>query len=117
MPASFASTDPESENRSHANPSRFSRVKNRSSEMSADRLWIETLDDLLAFEALRLTVGGARERQTDAPVRWGDAFEVFGGPAASVDNDWLVCPGFLIRRLNDAVTMEGRQGGDDRHAG
>lgn len=86
-------------------------------ETSADRLWIETLDDFLAFEALRLTVGGARERHTDAPVRLGDAFEISGRSHGPVDNDWLACPGFLIRRLNDSVTLDDRLGGDHRHAG
>lgn len=73
-------------------------------EVSASTLWIDGLDDFLAFETLRLTVAGGVPDGL-AALKLGGDFAVTMS-RDQVDNEWLTCPGFSIRRLTDRVTME-----------
>lgn len=75
----------------------------------AAHLPLESLDDFLAFEALRRAVpqvlsGSPPDTLASRLVPYF-AF----GPATDhpVDNEWLRCPGFRIRRLSDHITLEG----------
>ncbi|TFI58436.1 hypothetical protein E2493_09885 [Sphingomonas parva] len=73
-------------------------------EAAAAGMWIDTVDDFLAFEALRLAVGA------DAiPEQLALGFEFLPAAGTPVDNDWLVCPNFIVRRLGDSVTLEVRR--------
>jgi hypothetical protein len=90
IPASFASTDRESENRSNGNPSRFSEVRNRSNGNSGEEYhcrwsiaWPEheetqTIVGIDGVQALMLAMRNAhgallRRRERDAlDIRWLD---------------------------------------------
>jgi hypothetical protein len=77
-------------------------------EKSAAFLTIDTIDDFLAFEALRVTVAaglGAAGQTRVARVLQG-RFELLTEGADAVSNEWLDCPGFIVRRLDDSVTLE-----------
>jgi hypothetical protein len=77
-------------------------------ETSAASLSIETVDDFLAFEAIRLMVAGGR-LGADSGSRLSRALaERFEFTAADdrVSNEWLDCGGFRVRRLDDSVTLE-----------
>ncbi len=77
-------------------------------ETSAAYMEIETIDDFLAFEALRVMVaaglGASAESRLGRALR--GRFEMASEGAGAVSNDWLDCPGFLVRRLDDSVTLE-----------
>lgn len=79
-------------------------------EKQAATFWISTIDEFLAFEALRLAVAATGNTADDvhplvSHLRQGFAFRrADDGP---VDNDWLACRGFLVQRLGDHVTLEG----------
>jgi hypothetical protein len=77
-------------------------------ESHAANFWLECVDDFLAFEALRLIVA-AGELDTDlhptARYLVRD-FEFEPDSRLQVDNDWLACGGFTVRRKGDRVTMD-----------
>lgn len=77
-------------------------------EASAARLAIDTVDDFLAFEALRVTaaggLGSGMETRLTRALR--GRFELVTDDAEVVSNDWLDCPGFTVRRLDGSVTLE-----------
>lgn len=75
----------------------------------AANLYLETLDDFLAFEALRRAVPQiiAGAPNADALTkRLSDHFAFVSAPQDGVDNPWVRCAGFQIRRLSDHVTLE-----------
>lgn len=78
-------------------------------ESLAANLHLDTLDDFLAFEALRravpLIVSGAPASDT-LSKRLTKHFAFTAAPDDGVDNDWVRCAGFRIRRLSDHVTLE-----------
>jgi hypothetical protein len=78
-------------------------------ESLAANLHLDTLDDFLAFEALRravpLIVSGAPASDT-LSKRLAKHFAFTVAPDDGVDNDWVRCAGFRIRRLSDHVTLE-----------
>lgn len=82
-----------------------------SGEASASSLWIETLDDFLAFEALRLAIGADAPGAGLAALQLEKSFAVVAKDAIAVDNEWLACSGFTIRRLDDAATLETHHAG------
>jgi hypothetical protein len=75
--------------------------------LAAD-LRIENVDDFLAFEALRLTASFALAGGEDDPLsrRLSEHFSFEPAPDAPMDNLWLSCSGFRVRRLTDHVTLE-----------
>lgn len=79
-------------------------------ETSAAYMKIETIDDFLAFEALRVMVaaglGASGESRLARELR--GRFELVSDGAGYVCNEWLDCPGFLVKRLDDSVTLEVR---------
>lgn len=79
-------------------------------ETPAAHLAIETIDDFLAFEALRVMVAGGLGAggQSGLARRLDGRFELLSENADDVSNEWLDCPGFLVRRLDDSVTLEVR---------
>lgn len=93
-------------------PARVSRFLERRvppfGHKSAATLAIETMDDFLAFEALRVTVAGGLgpSAQTSLSRALHGRFELVSDGADAVSNDWLDCPGFIVRRLDDSVTLE-----------
>lgn len=80
-------------------------------ESLAMNLWLTDVDDFLAFEALRRAVPQVLAGATsDALTRRLTAhFDFAPTPDAGVDNDWLRCRGFKIRRRTDHVTVEGNR--------
>ncbi len=72
----------------------------------AGSLPIEGLDDFLAFEALRLMVGAGSGDGAELPRGLRDRFQFTASKSDGVNNDWLACPGFVVRRLDDTVGME-----------
>jgi len=98
-------------------PARVSRFLERRvppfGEKAAASLTIETIDDFLAFEALRVNIAGGlgAGAETKLTRALRGRFELVVESAAVVSNDWLDCPGFVVRRLDDSVTLEvGRAG-------
>jgi hypothetical protein len=77
-------------------------------QISAAAMAIETIDDFLAFEALRVLLAAGLGASADS--RLGRAlrgrFELVSDGADAVANDWLDCPGFTVRRLDDSITLE-----------
>lgn len=76
-------------------------------EISAASMDIETVDDFLAFEAMRMLVAGGLG--ADGRSRLARALEgrfelIF--TEDPVSNEWLECRGFLVRRVDDSVTLE-----------
>lgn len=95
-------------------PARLSRFLEKQvppfGQMRAAHVRIEDVEDFLAFEALRgLLAGGL-----DLPLSGRMAgmmtgrFELSAQGYGRVDNDWIECADFLIRRLDDSITVEGR---------
>jgi hypothetical protein len=77
-------------------------------EMTAAGFWVDDLDDFLAFEALRLAVpqmlaGAAQDALTRQLL---EHFEFAMAPGDPVDNAWLRCGGFRVRRKDQYVTLE-----------
>ncbi len=76
-------------------------------ETSAAFMRIDTVDDFLAFEAIRVMVAGGLD--IDGNSRLARAlkgrFELMGADDP-VSNDWLDCGGFRVRRLDDSITLE-----------
>jgi hypothetical protein len=77
-------------------------------ESLASNLHLETVDDFLAFEALRRAIPQVvTGTAPDALARGLTRHFVFTPmPDEAVDNEWLRCAGFRVRRLSDHVTME-----------
>ncbi len=77
------------------------------SGMSARDLTIDSLDDFLAFEALRRAVRGIAgyEPDDDLGRQLASRYEFEVGQAGLVDNDWITCENFRIRRT--APTLVG----------
>lgn len=92
-------------------PTKVSRFLERNvlpfCETSAASMSIETVDDFLAFEAIRIMVAGGLG--ADGRSRLAKALEGrFELTAAEdqVSNEWLECRGFRVRRLDDSITLE-----------
>lgn len=74
----------------------------------ASNFWIDTVDDFLAFETLRLSVlsadpeggGNAVADHLNKKFR----FDISGG--RGIDNAWLSCAGFTVTRLSDHITLK-----------
>jgi hypothetical protein len=77
-------------------------------ETSAAFMKIETIDDFLAFEALRVMVAAGLGAGGDSRLarELRGRFELVSDGAGDVSNEWLDCPGFLVKRLDDSVTLE-----------
>lgn len=76
-------------------------------ESSAATLYIEDLDDFLAFQALRLALPEALAGAAGTMLsrRLLEHFEFARDPENPVDNLWLKTGGFRIRRKSDHVTL------------
>lgn len=74
----------------------------------ASLLWIDDLDDFLAFEALRLTAPamGVGEIEGAIATALSEHFVVEPIPGSRVESDWLGCDDFEVRRLTDHITLE-----------
>lgn len=77
-------------------------------EGSAAHLPLDSLDDFLTFEALRRAVpnlvsGGVPDTLM---TRLAEHFAFEPAVGDPVDNEWLRCPGFRVRRLSDHVSLE-----------
>jgi hypothetical protein len=77
-------------------------------EVSAAHLTVETMDDFLAFEALRLLVAGGLGTDGDSTLAMAlrGRFELARDDAQDVSNDWLDCPAFIVKRLDGSVALE-----------
>lgn len=76
-------------------------------EAAADGFPIDTVDDFLAFEALRLAVlSGEGLNGTTLGAHLARHFRFRPLDGQRVDNPWLACAGFLAIRADDAVTLE-----------
>lgn len=78
----------------------------RFGETPASRLWIDTIDDFLAFEALRLVAHSRAEgKPHDTPLAALLAKHFTLAPIADavVDNDWLRCADFSVARRQDVT--------------
>jgi hypothetical protein len=92
-------------------PEQVSRFLERrvppSGTSDASSFWIDTVDDFLAFETLRLSIlteepdGGASKMAEHLANR----FRFNPAEGSSVDNAWLTCAGFTVTRLGDHVTL------------
>lgn len=76
-------------------------------ETTAASMRIETLDDFLAFEAIRMIVAGGLGADPDSRLAktLKGRFELAAFDEA-VSNEWLDCGGFHVRRLDDSITLE-----------
>ncbi|MBC2887720.1 hypothetical protein H7Q97_20290 [Ochrobactrum sp. CM-21-5] len=76
-------------------------------EASGASLAIETVDDFLAFEALRLLVAGGLGKDDNSSLATAlrDRFKFIRDDAQPISNDWLDCPGFIVKRL-DGIILE-----------
>ena len=77
-------------------------------ETTAAHFWIGDADDFLAFEALRLAVPQILAGETGDALarRLLKQFEFARAPDDPVDNEWLSCSGFRVRRKDDHKTLE-----------
>lgn len=71
-------------------------------------LAIDDLDDFLAFETLRQAVRGVARGELDDLLarRLAEHFDFDAGLNGAVDNVWLACDNFRIRRKSDHVSLE-----------
>jgi hypothetical protein len=76
-------------------------------ERFAANLYIDNLDDFLAFEALRLAAPEAiaGRRESALARRLLEHFELRGAPDDPVDNLWLRSAGFVVRRKEEPPSM------------
>lgn len=68
---------------------------------------IETVDDFLAFEAIRIMVAGGLGADTD--TRLAKALEgrfEFMTSDEVVSNEWLDCGCLHVKRLDDSITLK-----------
>ncbi|WP_247650450.1 Wadjet anti-phage system protein JetA family protein [Brucella sp. 458] len=74
-------------------------------EASGASLAIETVDDFLAFEALRLLVAGGLGKDDNSSLATAlrDRFKFIRDDAQPISNDWLDCPGFIVKRLGGII--------------
>ncbi|WP_342248962.1 Wadjet anti-phage system protein JetA family protein [Sphingomonas sp. OTU376] len=74
----------------------------------ASSFWIDSVDDFLAFETLRLSVLASDEAGGGNAVAnyLKSGFRFTRTDAAGVDNAWLSCAGFTVTRTADHVTIE-----------
>lgn len=79
-------------------------------QMRAAHVRIEDVEDFLAFEALRGLVAGGLNLPLSGRMAsmMNGRFELSAQGDGRVDNDWIECADFLIRRLDDSVTMESK---------
>ena len=77
-------------------------------ETQAASFWLESIDDFLAFEALRLVVAaGEADLQAHALTdHLARDFEFVADGGLNVDNRWIACRGFVVRRKGDRVTLD-----------
>lgn len=77
-------------------------------EKRAADIRIDTIDDFLAFEALRAFVAGglAQESSSRLGRLMRNRFEFLAEQGDAVSNPWLDCPGFRVRRLDNSITLE-----------
>ncbi|WP_420963846.1 Wadjet anti-phage system protein JetA family protein [Brucella sp. IR073] len=77
-------------------------------EISGASLTIETVDDFLAFEAVRLLVAGGLGMDDNSTLAMAlrGRFEFVRDDAQGVSNDWLDCPGFIVKRLDGSIALE-----------
>lgn len=75
-------------------------------ETRASSFWLESVDDFLAFEALRLAVAPIGAEAHPLVSHLAVDFEFAPDPDGQVDNDWIACGGFTVRRKGDRVTMD-----------
>jgi len=93
-------------------PAKISRFLERRvplrGEIQGAYLTIETMDDFLAFEALRLLVAGglAMDDKSAVATALRGRFEFIRDGAQEISNDWLDCPGFIVRRLDNNTALE-----------
>lgn len=82
-------------------------------ERAAASMWIDTLEDFLAFEAVRMLVAGGLEPgySTRLTKRLRGRFEFVADSQQAVENEWVTCRGFVVRRLDDSVTLESEHAG------
>lgn len=83
-------------------------------ETEASTFPIDTVDDFLVFEALRLAVAATGDTTDDVHplvVHLRQAFSFGRSDEALVDNAWLACRGFAVRRLGDEITLEASRAG------
>lgn len=73
----------------------------------ASSFWIDTVDDFLAFETLRLSILTAEPDGSGNAVadHLAGKFRFDPADGFSVDNAWLSCAGFTVTRLGDHVTL------------
>ncbi|WP_395676452.1 Wadjet anti-phage system protein JetA family protein [Inquilinus sp.] len=83
-------------------------------ETHANNFWLDSVDDFLAFEALRLAVASSGNLAEDVHplvAHLHRAFVFTRTRNTQVDNAWLSCIGFSVLRRNDRVTPEGIHAG------
>jgi hypothetical protein len=82
-------------------------------EMSAASMWIDTVDDFLAFEALRMMAAGGFGAGDDTRLarQLRGRFALAADPGQEVENAWISCRGFVVRRLDDSITLESSHAG------
>jgi hypothetical protein len=92
-------------------PERVSRFLERrvppSGTSEANSFWIDTVDDFLAFETLRLSILTAEPDGSGNAVadHLAGRFRFDPADGFGVDNAWLSCAGFTVTRLGDHVTL------------
>lgn len=77
-------------------------------EVHGATLTIETADDFLVFEALRLLVasGLGTDENSVLAIAMRNRFEFVRDDDRHISNDWLDCPGSIIKRLSGDITLE-----------
>lgn len=78
-------------------------------ETDASSFWLDTVDDFLAFEALRLAVASSGDTTDDVHPLVAHLQRSFAFTRTSdmvVDNAWLRCDGFRVMRKDSNVTLE-----------
>lgn len=78
-------------------------------EVDASHFWLDTVDDFLAFEALRLAVASTGHATDDVHPLVAHLRRSFVFTRTSdtmVDNAWLRCAGFRVMRKDSNVTLE-----------
>ncbi|MCG7508975.1 Wadjet anti-phage system protein JetA family protein [Mesorhizobium retamae] len=74
-------------------------------ETTAAAMRIGTVDDFLAFEAIRMIVSGGVDPGSRLAKVLEGRFEFVASDEA-VSNAWLDCGGFRVKRLDDSITVE-----------
>ncbi|QTK80490.1 hypothetical protein AT6N2_C2965 [Agrobacterium tumefaciens] len=93
-------------------PAKVSRFLERQvppyGEVHGASLTIETADDFLVFEALRLLVASGLGTDDSSALSIGmrNRFEFIRDNTRDISNDWLDSPGFIVRRLDGGIALE-----------